>query len=307
MEKRRRVIKADSLKELLSSVTSFGGKVYNNEPLSKHCSFKIGGPADIFIEVKNEEGLKAFLEKSKKINLNFFLLGDGTNILFSDEGFRGAVIKLTTDFEKIETQDNKIICGAAAKTPAVLRAALNNKLSGLECIAGVPGTIGGAVFGNAGSADQWIGNAVESVEVYNFEGKKEVLKKADIKFAYRTSSLDKKIITKIAFLLNKDKENGSLKAAESISFKKETQPLDFPNAGSIFKNPKGFSSGKLIEEAGLKGLKSGDAQISEKHANFIINNGNATAKDVIKLADTAKKSVKDKFNIDLELEIKVIK
>ncbi|MCL2485556.1 MAG: UDP-N-acetylmuramate dehydrogenase [Endomicrobia bacterium] len=293
--------------EIIKKLSSEGCIILKDESLSKHSSFKIGGSADFFINIPNEHALFAFLDE----NLDFFVLGGGTNLLFSDKGYKGIVIRLVDEFEKFSIIGNAVSCGSGAHMAAVIKAAVQNNLSGFESCAGIPGTIGGAVFGNAGSKDCWISDIVESVEVFkknsNNTYEKQLLKQDEILFDYRTSALENCIITKINFTLKNELEKDILKEiSESIEKRKNSQPLNLPNAGCIFKNPVGFSAGKLIEDAGLKGKKKGDAEISQIHANFIVNNGNATASNVLDLIYIARKTVKDKFNIDLELEIKIV-
>ncbi|AKL98305.1 UDP-N-acetylmuramate dehydrogenase [Endomicrobium proavitum] len=301
MEKRRRVINAD----LIKTLSLAGCKILENEPMSKRCSFKIGGGADFFVEIPTEKALLVFLQNIGEEN--FFILGGATNILFSDNGYRGAIVKLTEEFAQFSIKGNAVTCGAGASLPLVVKAAAENNLSGFESLAGIPGTVGGAVLGNAGSAAKWISNSVESVEVFR-NAKKELLKREEIVFEYRSSNLKNVVITKINFTLKKAAGNDILKEiSESINRRAQSQPLNTPNAGCIFKNPKDASAGKLIDESGLKGKSYGGAKISEIHANFIVNTGAAKADDVLYLAELAKKTVKEKFNINLEYEIKIIK
>ena len=293
--------------ETIKKLSSQGCIILENEPLSKHSSFKIGGPADFFINIPDNQALLAFLNE----NLNFFVLGGGTNVLFSDKGYKGIVVKLAGEFEKFYIEGSFVACGGGAHMASVIRAAAENGLSGFECCAGIPGTIGGAVFGNAGSADYWISDIIESAEIYskaeNGKWKAEILKKDDIGFQYRSSGLENCVIAKVNFSLKKEAENDILKTiSENIEKRKKSQPLNAANAGCIFKNPAGLSAGKLIDDAGLKGKKKGGAEISGIHANFIVNNGNAKASDVLDLIYAARKTVKEKFNIDLELEIKIL-
>jgi UDP-N-acetylmuramate dehydrogenase len=297
VEKRRRAINAS----LISKLSQYGCKILSDEPLSKHTSFNIGGNADFFVEIPNQEALAAFL----KLKLPFFVLGGGTNILFSDAGYRGIIIKLTGDFTDIFVEDNEVICGAGANLARVLKTAAQNSLSGLENAAGIPGNIGGAVFGNAGTNAQGIGACLKYAEVFK-HGQREVINKEDIRFSYRSSSLENCLITKVVFALKKADKNDILNAI-SIHLDKrvKSQPLSSPNAGCIFKNPTGLSAGKLIDEAGLKGLVCGGAKISEIHANFIVNTGGAKSKDVVFLMETVTKAVKEKFNIVLEPEIRI--
>ncbi|MCA6085482.1 UDP-N-acetylmuramate dehydrogenase [Candidatus Endomicrobiellum agilis] len=290
---------------MIKTLSSFGCKILKDEPLSKYCSFKIGGPADFFIEILNEQALLEFLKVMS--GGKFYVLSGGTNVLFSDKGYRGAIIRLAGDFRKISVLKNEISCGSGVLLSDVLKIALENDLVGLEYMAGIPGTVGGAVYGNTGSKDEWISAAIKTVEVYK-NLRKELVNKEEIVFGYRKSGLENCIISKVNFSLKKDTKNGSLKKiSENIRKRLETQPLNMPNAGSIFKNPNGFSVGKLIEEAGLKGKCVGGAQISKLHGNFIVNTGGALAKDVLTLIDLVKERIKEKFSIDLETEIKIIK
>jgi UDP-N-acetylmuramate dehydrogenase len=290
---------------LIKTLSSFGCKILKDEPLSKYCSFKIGGPADFFIEILNEQALLEFLKVMS--GGKFYVLSGGTNVLFSDKGYRGAIIRLAGDFRKISVLENEISCGSGVLLSDVLKIALENDLVGLEYMAGIPGTVGGAVYGNTGSKDEWISAAIKTVEVYK-NLRKELVNKEEIVFGYRKSGLENCIISKVNFSLKKDTKNGSLKKiSENIRKRLETQPLNMPNAGSIFKNPNGFSVGKLIEEAGLKGKCVGGAQVSKLHGNFIVNTGGALAKDVLTLIDLVRERIKEKFSIDLETEIKIIK
>ena len=290
---------------MIKTLSSFGCKILKDEPLSKYCSFKIGGPADFFIEILNEQALLEFLKVMS--GGKFYVLSGGTNVLFSDKGYRGAIIRLAGDFRKISVLENEISCGSGVLLSDVLKIALENDLVGLEYMAGIPGTVGGAVYGNTGSKDEWISAAIKTVEVYK-NLRKELVNKEEIVFGYRKSGLENCIISKVNFSLKKDTKNDSLKKISgNIRKRLETQPLNMPNAGSIFKNPNGFSVGKLIEEAGLKGKCVGGAQISKLHGNFIVNTGGALAKDVLTLIDLVKERIKEKFSIDLETEIKIIK
>ena len=296
-------------KNTIKFLSDKGCKITEGRHLSELCSFRIGGPADFFIEIPHGNALSAFLNAAGETKTDFFVIGGGTNILFPDAGYRGVIVKLTGDFEKISIQNGILSCGAGANLSSVVAFAAGNSLSGLECCAGIPGTAGGAVFGNAGSKDKWIGDCVESVEIYK-NGKKELIDNNKIGFEYRKTALEGCIVSKINFSLKKEAGNDILKeVSDSIEKRRKTQPLSMPNAGCIFKNPDGLSAGKLIEDAGLKGKKKGGdngAQISEIHGNFIVNAGKAKAIDVLDLIYAARKGVKEKFNIDLELEIKVM-
>jgi UDP-N-acetylmuramate dehydrogenase len=292
---------------LIKTLLSLGCKILRDELLFKHCSFKIGGPARFFIEIPNEHALLEFL-KIVSDSDRYYILGKGTNVLFSDEGYRGIIIRLIEDFRKIYVLEDKISCGGGVLISEFLKAAIKNNLTGFEYLTGIPGTVGGAVCGNAGSKDEWISTSIDSVEVYINE-KKQLINRKKIRFGYRESELKKCIITRVNFSLKKTVKNDSLKKIrENMQRRLETQPLNVPSAGSVFKNPNGFfSAGELIECAGLKGKCVGCAQISELHGNFIVNKGGAIAKDVLCLIDLIKGKVKKKFNINLETEIKMIK
>jgi UDP-N-acetylmuramate dehydrogenase len=277
-----------------------------DKKLSELCSFKIGGPADFFVEIPDESALRVFLEEISANNVPYMFAGGGTNLLFPDKGYRGIIARLTGEFEAVSVQGESVSCGAGALLPLLVKKTVSENLSGLECCAGIPGTAGGAVYGNAGSSEKWIGDAVESIEAYGKTGKKELLKKEDAGFGYRSSGLGGYVISRINFSLKKDTGNDILKTvSDSISKRVHTQPLSMPNAGCIFKNPPGLSAGKLIDDAGLKGRKKGGAKVSEIHANFIINEGSATCADVLDLIYTVRKTVKEKFHMDLELELKI--
>ncbi|MDR2067116.1 MAG: UDP-N-acetylmuramate dehydrogenase [Endomicrobium sp.] len=300
MEKGRRVINVNLIQEL----SLLGCKILKNEPLCRHSSFKIGGNADFFVEIPNEKALLYCLENIS--SYRYMILGEGSNVLFSDNGYRGIIITLTGEFKNIEVCQKEILAGAGASVQQVLNIALKNNLVGLECVAGVPGTVGAAVYGNAGSKNMWIGSFVESVEVYK-DAKKRCLSKDQISFNYRKSSLASCVITRVKFLLKKDTKNDSLDVIyANIQNRLLTQPLDMPNVGSIFKNPSVCSIGKLIEESNLKGVQVGGAKISDKHGNFIVNTGQATSKDVLTLINLIKETIKLKFGIALETEVKIV-
>lgn len=300
MEKGRRVINVNLIQEL----SLLGCKILKNEPLCRHSSFKIGGNADFFVEIPNEKALLYCLENIS--SYRYMILGGGSNILFSDKGYRGIIITLTGEFKNIEVCQKEILAGAGASVQQVLNIALKNSLVGLECVAGVPGTVGAAVCGNAGSKNMWIGSFVESVEVYK-DAKKRCLSKDQISFNYRKSTLASCVITRVKFLLKKDTKNDSLSVIyANIQNRLLTQPLDMPNVGSIFKNPIVCSIGKLIEESNLKGVQVGGAKISDKHGNFIVNTGQATSKDVLTLINLIKETIKLKFDIALETEVKIV-
>lgn len=250
--------------------------------LKKYTTFKIGGPAKYFFEAKTKIELISALKLAKEKNLPFFILGGGSNLLVSDQGFNGLVIKFGQPLSAYVTK-------------------------GLEWAIGIPGTIQAAVWGNAGAFGGSMADVVKSVEVLDINSLKiKILKNKDCKFAYRDSVFKQKKNLIILSVEIKTKKSSLKKIKEYLAHRKKTQPLNFPSAGSVFKNPVGLSAGKLIQDCNLKGKKIGNVQVSEKHANFIINLGNGQAKDVIKLIKLIKEKVKNKFGIVLEEEIQLL-
>lgn len=280
-----------------------------NEPMSNHTSFKIGGAAKLFIEVKNNNALKTLLKFIYKEDIKFKIIGNGSNILVSDAGLNFVVIKLSGEFNDIELKNsNEIIANSAVKLSTLCKFAMENSLSGLEFTYGIPGSVGGAVFMNAGAYGGEIKDVLsyccfidEHLNEIKFENNQ-------LEFGYRKSIFSKnnRIITKACFKLQPGiKENINKKMQEILQKRKDKQPLEFPSAGSVFKRPEGNFAGTLIDKSGLKGKTIGGAQISQKHAGFIINKGNATCSDVLNLIKFTQKTVLEKHNIQLECEIKL--
>ncbi len=283
-------------------------KVVLNEPLKKHTTYGIGGPAEImtFPNCKNE--LIQIVRIAKNMNQPITILGSGSNILISDRGIKGLVLSLKNTLRLIEVNNQKMYAECGAMLGKIVKQAVKNDLIGLENLNGVPGTLGGALVMNAGAWGGEISENLVKVELIDKNGELKSLQKNEINFSYRNSSFNKKdILLSAEFFLKKaDKEVINKNFVEAQSGRKFTQPLNKRSAGSLFKNPKGNSAGKLLDEAGLKGFNIGDARISDKHANFFINEGNATSDDMLLLIKKAHKTVKDKFEIDLELEVKLI-
>ena len=279
--------------------------------MSKHTTLCIGGNADYFVDVKSEEQLIVLLKFINENNISFFVIGGGSNILFSDNGFRGIVIKLSGDFGcidvEIEKENINVCCGAAVSLAHLAKYTAERGLSGLEYLCGIPGTIGGAVYGNAGIKNYSISSVVDKIEVIDCLGNKKFLTKKDIKFEYRKSDLSGNIITKIFFILKKADKNDILKTIlQELERRKKSQPIGTKNAGCIFKNPKDNSAGQLVDSLGLKNYNIGGIQISDVHANFFINKDNGCASDMIKLIEFVKNEVYKKYKINLETEIKII-
>ena len=275
----------------------------------------IGGNADYFVEIETEEQLVVLLKFINENNISFFVIGGGSNILFGDDGFRGIVIKLSDNLgcidvlrdREIENETINICCGAAVSLAYLARYAAEQGLNGLEYLCGIPGTVGGAVFGNAGVKNHSISDVIEKIEVVDYCGNKKTLTKNDIKFEYRKSDLSGNIITKIFFILKKDDKNDILKTiSQELERRKKSQPIGTKNAGCIFKNPKDDSAGRLIDSLNLKNYSIGGIEVSDIHANFFINKNNGCASDMIKLIGFLKSEVYKIYKINLETEIKII-
>lgn len=281
-----------------------------NENLSRYSSFKIGGPADFFYKLDDKEKLQSIIKFAKKNKIPYIIIGGGTNILFDDNGFRGLIIKITERNTEIEGETLK----ASAGTPIsqIIKASIEAGLTGLESWTGLPGTVGGAVRGNAGYNGLETADILESALVFDSETEEfKEMKNSELDFHYRHSKIKKtkSIVLEAKFRLKKSRlsptETEKL-IKKSIAFRINKQPQGF-TTGSFFKNPSPDKpAGFLIDQAGLKGKKIGNAQISEKHANFFMNTGGASSKDILKLAALAKEEVKKKFNIELEEEVRII-
>lgn len=287
-----------------------GCEARQNEPMSKHTSFKIGGNADAYIKVNNLSKLSTILKECQDSNVDYMLLGNGSNLLVSDEGIRGAVLRLDGDFRKITlVDDTTIFCGAGATLAYLCKFALNCGLSGLEFAWGIPGTVGGAVFMNAGAYDGEMKDVVYSVSHISPSGEIGRTEKDDLKFGYRTSVYrsNNMIITGVTLKLKKgNPDEIRAKMDDYMSRRSTKQPLEYPSAGSVFKRPEGNYASALIEQCGLKGKTCGGAQVSEKHAGFIINKSNATAKDVRYLIGEIQNTVADKTGYNLECELIIL-
>lgn len=281
-------------------------KVKENIPLAPLTTFGIGGPAFWFITAKDKKEILEAIKASRELEIPSFILGGGSNILIADQGFPGLVIKIKN--EGLTIKGTKITAEAGLPLAKLVESAQKNLLSGLECCVGIPGTVGGAVCGNAGAREEWIGQIIEGVSIIDKESKIAHLNNRDCKFSYRESRFknnSQEIILEADFALKKEKRKIIEQKIKSFLEARKNQPKE-KSAGSVFKNPPGDSAGRLIDQAGLRGKKIGQAQISEKHANFIINTGGAKAEEVLELIRLAQKTVKEKFNVNLELEIKLV-
>ena len=290
--------------------TSFYDKedIKIDEKLSQYVNFKVGGPADILLTPKNKEQVIKTVNVCKENNIPFYVIGNGSNLLVKDGGFRGVIISLTNvnqvlvNGERIEAE-----CGAMLKS--VSDKAVDNSLTGFEFACGIPGTVGGAVFMNAGAYDGEISHVIESAEVINEDGEVIKLSKEELHLGYRSSIVMEKgyVVLCATFKLNKGTVKSIKDLVADLTNKRESkQTLEYPSAGSTFKRPVGYFAGKLIQDAGLKGYSVGGAAISEKHSGFVINKGGATAKDILDLIHHVQDEVKKQFGVDLHTEVRII-
>ena len=280
-----------------------------NEPMSRHTSYGIGGPAGAYITPRDQDDLRRILHFADEQNIPVFFIGSGSNLLVADEGINGIVITLIKSFNKLEIKGCHIYAETGVMLGHMVKHCIKQKLTGLETMVGVPGTLGGALMMNAGAFGSEISNCLKNVDVMTLTGEIKQYSVKDIDFHYRHSSFKKdEIIMSANFVLKKaTKQEIMNKRAKASAGRKETQPLRFRSAGSLFKNPKkDVAAGYLIDKAGLKGTHRGDAEISKKHANFFVNHGKANAEDIVFLIRLARKTVEKKFGINLELEVKTL-
>lgn len=286
-------------------------KIFYQEPMKKHTTFKIGGPAEYFIKIDALRDLKEVLGVANPNNIPITIIGNGSNLLVSDKGIKGftLIIKL----EKIDIQETNegihVIVGAGEKLGKLAQICLQNEITGLEELSGIPGTIGGAVRMNAGAHGREIKNLIKSVKCMDYQGNEKEFINEELQFDYRSSIFKKEkyIITEVTLELQKgQRKEIKAKMEEYATYRKEKQPIEYPSAGSTFKRGADFITAKLIDEVGLKGYAIGDAEVSTKHSGFIINKGNATAKEVLALVEYIKNTVYEKFQKRIELEIEVI-
>ena len=280
-----------------------------HEPMKKHTTFRIGGPADYYLCHHSTEELQKILQICRENKLEFFILGNGSNLLVSDKGYRGVVIQLWKNFSDIETEDNTITVKAGTLLSKVAAEALEESLTGMEFASGIPGTMGGAVMMNAGAYGGEMKDIIREVTVLTREGELLTLSKEEMNFGYRTSVVKEKgyVVISAVLQLRKGDREEIRKVMDELKERRVTkQPLDMPSAGSTFKRPEGYFAGKLIMDAGLRGFSVGGAQISEKHCGFVVNKGDATAADVLGLIGEVQKRVQEKFGVALEPEVKFL-
>lgn len=282
-----------------------------NEPLAAHCTFKIGGPARLFVQPVDRAQLCRAVALCKAQGVRYYLLGNGSNILFADEGYNGAVLAISSMQDTVEVHGTQLTAGAGVRLSALCKTALEHGLTGLEFAYGIPGTVGGAVYMNAGAYGGELKDVLESVTFLDDNLQLRTLPAADLAMGYRTSIFEQNpgwCILSVTVVLHRGDGAAVLaKMQELLGKRKEKQPLEWPSAGSTFKRPVGAFAGKLIEDCGLRGFTVGGAQISEKHCGFVINRGGATCADVVELTEQVKQIVKQKTGFVLEREIRVVK
>ncbi len=290
------------------------GEFYNEEditvdsPMSEHIYFRVGGPADILVTPVNEEQVVNTLKLCREYNVPYFILGNGSNILVKDGGISGVVIKFNK-LNKITTDGNYVTAQSGALLKDVSKAALENNLRGFEFACGIPGSIGGAVFMNAGAYDGEMAHVIKSARVIDENCNIKNLTKEELELGYRSSIVMKKGYVVIEATVELESgEYASIKdKIDDLTNKRESkQPLEYPSAGSTFKRPEGYFAGKLIQDSGLKGFSIGGAAVSEKHSGFVINKGGATAKDVLDVIAHVQKTVKENFDVELHTEVRII-
>lgn len=285
-------------------------KVLKNVPLREHVSFRVGGPCDCMVFPSTAEETAAAAEICRAEKVPYYILGNGTNVIAPDEGYRGTVIKIGRNYSGIRCEDNRITAQAGALLSAVSNTALDNSLEGLEFAGGIPGSVGGGIIMNAGAYGGELKDVVNRVTVLDNNGKIRTVNCEECEFAYRSSVFQKSgdIVLEAEFMLNPGNPEDIQGRMKDFSRRRaEKQPLSFPSAGSTFKRPDGYFAGKLIEDSGLKGICVGGAQVSELHAGFVINRGGATASDILELIELVRNTVYDRFKVMLQPEVRIMK
>ncbi len=280
--------------------------IYLNEPMSQHTTFRIGGEADCFLQIENVEQLKKVQRYLQQLEIPYFVLGNGSNLLVGDEGFAGVILEIADKMNEVKVRGNLIVAQAGAPMSKIARIAYENGLTGFEFAAGIPGTIGGGVVMNAGAYGGELKQVVTLVRVVDKEGDLLDLDNATMEFGYRTSAIKHQPFTVAEVHIQlQEGEPEQIKAQmdELARKRREKQPLEYPSAGSTFKRPEGYFAGELIMNAGLRGYQVGGAQVSEKHCGFVINTGGATAADVKQLIAHVQETVKERYGVELEPEV----
>lgn len=281
-------------------------QIFRKEPMSRHTTFRVGGPADLFLEIKKVSELQSLLTFFCESGTKYFIVGNGSNLLVGDEGYEGAIVHIAEGLSEIRISEERIRAQAGAQLSRVCSAALEHSLTGLEFAFGIPGSVGGAAVMNAGAYEGEMSRVVSLVRGLTREGKEIELANRELNFGYRNSILkqEKIVVTEVEFALRGGlRKEISAKMADFTERRRSKQPLEYPSAGSTFKRPEGYFAGKLIMDAGLSGMRVGGAQVSEKHCGFIINRGGATAADIRRLMETVQSRVKECSGVELEPEV----
>ena len=284
-------------------------RVLVDEPMKRHTTFRIGGPADFFLLPSTVDEVRGILEICREEELPYFILGNGSNLLVSDKGYRGVIIQLYRNFSNISVEGNEICASSGALLSQIAAAARNASLTGFEFAGGIPGTLGGAVFMNAGAYGGELKDVLKEAVVMTEQGEILTLPVEKLEMGYRTSRIKKAgyLVLEARLVLKQGDMDKIRDITKDLTEKRvSTQPLEYPSAGSTFKRPEGYFAGKLIMDAGLRGYQVGDAQVSEKHCGFVINKGNATAADVLTLIENVREKVQEQFGVTLEPEVKFL-
>lgn len=277
-----------------------------DEPMNRHTTFRVGGNAKCLIKITNKEELIKLIPYLQITDQDFFILGNGSNMLVGDKGYKGIIVKLDSEMGRVQVEGERLRTSSGALLSKAAATARDYELSGIEFASGIPGTVGGGIVMNAGAFDGEMKQIVETVEVMNNSGEVLVLDNDTMEFGYRTSVIKNRpfIILEVVFKLQKgNREDITNKMDELARKRREKQPLEYASAGSTFKRPEGYFAGKLIMDAGLRGFSIGGAKVSEKHCGFIVNTGNATAADVREVIEEVQERIKDKFGVTLEQEV----
>lgn len=299
------------MKKIIEQLSSLQvGKIKENEPLAPYTTMKVGGPADLFIEPNSIENLEKVIHILKENNISYLVIGRGSNLLISDAGVEGAVIRLGNDLNELEINDTTVTVGAGYSLVALSTLISRQGLSGLEFASGIPGSVGGSVYMNAGAHGSEMKNVVKKVLILLEDGTLRWFTNEEMNFSYRTSVLQKEvkgIILKVVFELTKGNKEEIISVMQNNKdYRKKTQPYHLPCCGSVFRNPLPQYAGRLIEDANLKGYRIGGAKVSEMHSNFIVNASGATASDIMELINYIRKTIYDLNKIELHTEVEIL-
>lgn len=302
MEKNMNQILYNELLKIMSEE-----QVKTEEPMKNHTTFRVGGPAEFFVMPRSAEEVKKVIDLCRRESFPYYIIGNGSNLLVSDQGYRGVVLQIYKEMSYIEIEENVIVAQAGALLSAIANKALENGLTGFEFAAGIPGTLGGACVMNAGAYGGEMKDVLEEVTVLTEEGEVLIIPKENLELGYRTSIIARKgyIVLEARIQLREGEKEAIKSLMEELKDKRVSkQPLEYPSAGGTFKRPEGYFAGKLIQDAGLRGFSVGGAQVSEKHCGFVINRENATAADVAELMRQVSARVEEEFGVKLEPEVK---